>query len=465
MQKNVLEYLDISAKKFPNKVVYTDEQKEITFKQLEDYSKNIGMQIIQKTEKINTPIVVFVDRNVDSLIAFFGILYSGNFYVPIDNKMPVERIKKVLEKVNPSLILYNNNDKELFDIVKEGYKGLEINYINGIKIDDERINARRKKVLDIDPVYVIFTSGSTGTPKGIVIAHKNVIDFTDWMVNAIGFDENDVMANQAPFYFDLSVKDIYVTLKVGATMHILTRKQLMFPILLVKYLDEKNVTSLIWATSAFNLIANSKVLDSVVPKHINKIVLGGEALMARNLNIWKSKLPNAKFVNLYGPTEVTVDCTYYIIDKEYSDEEEIPIGVACENKEVLLLNENSEEVPQGTVGEICVRGTGVAKGYFNDNEKIKIYKRMENICTQLEYKEEVFKYDVIITNPPIKAGKKVILEFLINAKIHLNDGGRLWFVMRKDQGAKSIQKLLNEHYNVEIKEKDKGFYIFCCKMS
>lgn len=369
MQKNVLEYLDISAKKFPNKVAYTDEQKEITFKQLEDYSKNIGTQIIQKTEKINTPIVVFVDRNVDSLIAFFGILYSGNFYVPIDNKMPVERIKKVFEKVNPSLILYNNNDKELFDIVKEGYKGLEINYINGIKIDDERINARRKKVLDIDPVYVIFTSGSTGTPKGIVIAHKNVIDFTDWMVNAIGFDENDVMANQAPFYFDLSVKDIYVTLKVGATMHILTRKQLMFPILLVKYLDEKNVTSLIWATSAFNLIANSKVLDSVVPKHINKIVLGGEALMARNLNIWKSKLPNVKFVNLYGPTEVTVDCTYYIIDKEYSDEEEIPIGVACENKEVLLLNENSEEVPQGTVGEICVRGTGVAKGYFNDNEK------------------------------------------------------------------------------------------------
>ncbi len=81
------------------------------------------------------------------------------------------------------------------------------------------------------------------------------------------------------------------------------------------------------------------------------------------------------------------------------------------------------------------------------------------------YENILDKYDVIITNPPIKAGKKVILEFLINAKIHLNDGGRLWFVMRKDQGAKSIQKLLNEHYNVEIKEKDKGFYIFCCKMS
>ena len=74
------------------------------------------------------------------------------------------------------------------------------------------------------------------------------------------------------------------------------------------------------------------------------------------------------------------------------------------------------------------------------------------------------KYDVIITNPPIKAGKKVILEFLIGAKEHLNDGGTLWFVMRKDQGAKSTQKLLSEHFNVEIKEKDKGFYIFYCKM-
>ena len=96
-------------------------------------------------------------------------------------------------------------------------------------------------------------------PKGIVIAHRNVIDFTDWMVNACGFSSDDIMANQAPFYFDLSVKDIYVTLKMGATMHILSRKQLMFPIVLVKFLAEKNVTSLIWATSAFNLISNSNV--------------------------------------------------------------------------------------------------------------------------------------------------------------------------------------------------------------
>lgn len=371
MQKNVLEYLEMSAKNFSDKVAYADEEKEITFKQLEKYSQNIGMQIIKLTENINKPIVVLVDRNVDSLIAFFGILYSGNFYVPIDNKMPIERIKRVLEKVNPSFILYNNKDKELFESINNEYVGIEINYTNEIKIDNNKLIDIRNRVLDIDPVYVIFTSGSTGTPKGIVIAHKNVIDFTDWMVNAIGFDENDIMANQAPFYFDLSVKDIYVTLKVGATMHILTRKQLMFPILLVKYLNEKNVTSLIWATSAFNLIASSNVLETVVPEHVNKVVLGGEALMARNLNIWKKKLPNVKFVNLYGPTEVTVDCTYHIIDKEYKDEEEIPIGRACENKEVLLLNENLEEVPVGTIGEICVRGTGIAKGYFGDEEKTK----------------------------------------------------------------------------------------------
>lgn len=172
MQKNVLEYLEMSAKNFSDKVAYADEEKEITFKQLEKYSQNIGMQIIKLTENINKPIVVLVDRNVDSLIAFFGILYSGNFYVPIDNKMPIERIKRVLEKVNPSFILYNNKDKELFESINNEYVGIEINYTNEIKIDNNKLIDIRNRVLDIDPVYVIFTSGSTGTPKGIVIAHK-----------------------------------------------------------------------------------------------------------------------------------------------------------------------------------------------------------------------------------------------------------------------------------------------------
>ncbi|MBO5142917.1 MAG: amino acid adenylation domain-containing protein [Clostridia bacterium] len=379
MQKNVLEYLENSTEKYPNKIAFADSAKAYAYSEFSKKAKEIAVEICGKTKEYNKPIAVFVDRKVESLIGFMAVLYSGNFYVPIDNKMPKQRIESVIEQVNPLAVLYINEDETLVnevvsdEIIKINMEALLKENQDSVnlyaKINEEMLMERRRKILDIDPVYVIFTSGSTGTPKGIVISHRSVIDFTDWMTETFKFSDKDIMGNQAPFYFDLSVKDIYTTMKCGATTHIIPKKVLMFPTLLIDYLNEKEVTSLIWATSAFNLVSTSKVLEKKVLNTVNKVILGGEALLAKHLNNWKRAMPNISYVNLYGPTEVTVDCTYYIIDREYSDEEAVPIGKACENKEVLLLDENLKPVEDGTAGEICVRGTGVAKGYFNDFEK------------------------------------------------------------------------------------------------
>jgi len=369
MQINVLEYLENTVKKHPNKLAFTDANGEYSFKQFDNLAKSIASGIVKKIEKINTPIIVLVDRNVESLISFMAVLYSGNFYVPVDNKMPKQRLKSILDKVNPKLVICSKNDENAisdFDvntIFFEEYKSFGI--------DEVLLKECRSRILDIDPAYVIFTSGSTGQPKGIVISHRSVIDFVDWMTKACDISNKCIFANQAPFYFDLSVKDIYLTLKCGATMHVLSRKELMFPMLLVDFLNSKKVNTLIWATSAFNLVANSGVLVKNKPKYLKKVILGGEALLAKNLNTWRASLPKVKYINLYGPTEVTVDCTYYIVDKSFDDNEEIPIGKACENKEVILLDEELKEVALGEVGEICVRGTGLAKGYYNDPEKTK----------------------------------------------------------------------------------------------
>ena len=228
---------------------------------------------------------------------------------------------------------------------------------------------RREAVLDIDPAYVIFTSGSTGTPKGILISHRALIDFTEWMGETCNVSEDDVLGNQAPFYFDLSVKDIYQTLRNGCTTHILPKKLFMFPMMLVDYLNEREVTSLIWATSAFRIVADSGVFEKKVPTTVKRAILGGEALQARHVNLWKSAVPHIKVTNLYGPTEVTVDCTYYDLERDFADGEPIPIGKACRNKEIILLDEEQKPVADGEPGEICVRGIGLALGYLGDSQK------------------------------------------------------------------------------------------------
>ena len=366
LYRNVLEYLENSAQKYPDKIAYTYLEESFTFSQLLTTAKKIGTKISALTQNTNRPIAVITDRSIKNLSAFFGALYSGNFYVPIDSEMPETRICSILEELKPEFVLYC--DKDVKALPKfEGAKTLS--YDELFDIDEEKLSDIRSRILDVDPVYVIYTSGSTGVPKGIVISHKAVIDFIEWMSETIGYTHEDVFANQAPFYFDCSVKDIYLTLKLGATDHIIPKKLFMFPTLLIDFLNDNKVTSLTWATSGFNLISTSKILEKKVPEFLNKVAIGGEAMLAKHLNNWKKALPNVKYVNLYGPTEVTVDCTYFVVEEDFLDFEAVPIGKACANMEVLLLDENLSPVKKGEAGEICVRGTGLASGYYNSPEK------------------------------------------------------------------------------------------------
>lgn len=363
--KNVLEYLEESARRVPDKVAYSDEKDSLTFSELLCRARSIGTYIARKIGT-NRPVAVAVGRHIGSICAFFGVLYSGNFYVPLDPEMPSLRLESILNRLNPALLLYRSDDK--IDSFPDGLLRLCYDEIRE-KPNDELLSARRSAVLDIDPVYVIFTSGSTGTPKGIVISHRAVLDFIDELTRAVGFDERDVFANQAPFYFDCSVKDIYLTVKLGAHDHILSKKLFLFPTLLIDELNRVGATAITWATSAFHLVSSSGILKKKAPQSLRIAALGGEALLARHVTAWKSALPSLCVVNLYGPTEVTVDCTYHILNRDYADDEAIPIGKAFCNKEVLLLDETLCPVADGESGEICVRGIGVSRGYYNEPEK------------------------------------------------------------------------------------------------
>ncbi|MGI5848079.1 MAG: amino acid adenylation domain-containing protein [Candidatus Cryptobacteroides sp.] len=368
---NILEFLESSVRNWPEKVAIADDKTSLTFSQWEDNAKRIGTAIAESSKgSVRHPVLVFVDRRIECLVGFMGVVESGNFYVPIDCKMPYERVRHINDVLNPiAAITVTDSDDSILDQIE--FKGTRFCYSEVIEHDQDenKLAGIREQMIDLDPVYSIFTSGSTGLPKGVLISHRGMIDLADWLVGTFGFDETDALGNQTPFYFDGSVKDICICLKSGATLNVIGKKYFTFPKLLIPFLDDRHITSILWATSAIVLIANSDILDISVPKNIKLVTFAGELMPAKQLKVWMKKLPQARFVNLYGPTEITVDCTYYEVDREFADDEFIPIGRNCRNKQILVFNEENNLVKIGEAGELCVRGTGVSLGYYNNKQK------------------------------------------------------------------------------------------------
>lgn len=391
MIKNVLQLLEDTSNSLPDNIALKDENKSITFRQYLDGAKRIGSFLSRQIrDNYARPIIVMVDRRVEPIVAFMGVLYSGNFYVPIDNRTPVERLKAIVNVLDPLAVIgFTNNERNLFASIDEGISFHLYEEIVTEDVDDDELLNIRKNSIDVDPVYAIFTSGSTGVPKAVVISHKSVLDLSSWLVETFSFDDSDVIGNQTPFYFDASVKDIYTSLKTGATFVVIPPKCFLFPKLLVETLVENDVTTILWATSAVVLTAKSGILETSELPKLRRVFFAGEALHGKHLNIWKEYLPNCTYINLYGPTEVTVDSTYYIVDRDFKDNEVIPIGINCENKSTFILNE-ANEVLYGTVeGELAVRGTGIALGYFNNKEQtdeVFIQNPLHNHYKDLIYK-------------------------------------------------------------------------------
>ena len=405
MKYTVLDYLEDTAGKFPQKNAFADVQNSVSWGEFVTRAKSLSA-VISKYFEAGNAVPVMIDKSVRTLEYFFAALYSGCFYSYFDATFPDSRLNSMIETLGVKYIICDRRFEK--KVATLNVTPLFFDELEKLAEKEEYSDERRKNIIDTDPVYANFTSGSTGTPKAVVVSHRSVIDFISCFTEIFGITSEDNIANQAPFDFDVSVKDIFSAVFTGATVHLVPKMFFSFPTKLLDYLEEREITTIIWAVSAMCILSTLNGFDYKVPSKLNKIMFSGEVMPCRQLEIWKKFIPNAKYVNLYGPTEITCNCTYYIIP-EGALPDSIPIGIPFPNERIILLSEDNEPVTEKNVeGELCVSGTCVAIGYYNSPKTAEVF---------VQNPSQPFRYERIYrTGDLAKYG----------------DDGLLYYVGRKD---------------------------------
>ena len=413
-QINILEYLDNIVKICPEKIAYANETDELSFKTVYDNARAIGT-FLHNEGRYKEPVVVFMRKHPDTIVAFLGVVYGGCYYVPIDNEMPRHRIELIFQNLKPRSVIC---DESTADSIKGfDYNGAIYSYDEIIKtpVDQAALDEIRDKAIDTDPIYIVFTSGSTGRPKGVVANHRSVIDYIETLSEVLQVSGDTVFGNQTPLYVDACLKEIYPTLKFGAKTYIIPKELFMFPIKLVEFLNKYKINTICWVVPALTLMSGLGALDKIVPQYLHTIAFGSEVFPIKQFNMWRKALPNARFINLYGPTEATGMSCYYVVDREFALDEAIPIGRPFKNTEILLLTDDNKPAKKGEQGEICIRGTSLTLGYYNDFERTN---------------------EVFVQNPLNTMYPEVIYRTGDIGRI--NDRGELVFVSRKDYQIKHM---------------------------
>lgn len=370
MNASVVEWLEKTSNDMPDSLALVDQGNSITWKEYHDKAVGIAEVILRITEGQRKPVLVYLEKSVRVPISFMGVAYSGCYYSVLDVDMPLERAKRIIETFAPSVIITSS---DLIDkMASFEYDGSVVDFdsIESIPYSKSVVIAYQKTI-DTDLLYVLFTSGSTGIPKGVCITHRGVIDYTDFITSEFKVDRYDRFGNQAPFYFDNSILDIYCTMKSGACLFIIPRSLFIQPVKLLEYLRDNKINTIFWVPSALIVVSSIKALSKIdLSGSIKRVLFCGEVMPNKQLNIWRKALPNTLFANLYGPTEITDACTFFIVDRDFNDDESLPIGFPMRNTEILVMDENNKLINQPFVpGELCVRGTGVSCGYYNNPGK------------------------------------------------------------------------------------------------
>jgi amino acid adenylation domain-containing protein len=384
-QNTLHELLVLSAQKYPDRIAVEEtDDGAITYRDLNQLSDQLRDKLIRLGVCPGDRVGVYLRKSIDSVASIFGILKAGAAYVPVDPGAPPARNAYIFGDCTVKAIIIENRFVEKFSAEFASQDELPSLLVlagagggNYLKSALEGANTDNPELpsFELSPdnlAYILYTSGSTGKPKGVMLSHQNALSFIDWCSEVFEPSEIDRFSSHAPFHFDLSILDIYVSLKHGATLVLVEEEIGKDPIRLASWISDKRISIWYSTPSILSFLAQYGRLDQYGFPNLRFVLFAGEVFPIKHLRMLKDLLPKPRYFNLYGPTETNV-CTYFEIPATIpvNHTKPFPIGKACshyENK-IKVVDEHGHEVETGQEGELIAAGPGVMQGYWNLPER------------------------------------------------------------------------------------------------
>ena len=440
MKSNLLDYFDETVNKKNNDIAVCHNDQNVTFTELKEKSIQLASFLVSEiNEATNSPIAVFLPKEINTIIADLSIMYSSNAFMNLDVKTPNERIMNILDQVRPVAIVTNSKYYKIFTDLT-----LPIILIDKFDWEDAEkktdvLMKRRMHLIDTDPFCIINTSGSTGTPKGVVLNHRSFFDFIHVSNERFGFDGSEIIGSLSPVVFDIYDFELCMLIINGSKLVLLDAMLAAFPARLLEHMVKNHVNFIFWVPSIMVNIANMGLLDKIAMPELKLVWFAGEVFPTKQFLVWYDKLPHTKFANLYGPIEITLDCTYYVVEERPVESEPLPIGIPYHNTDILILNEDNKRCAVGEEGELCVRGTSLAMGYYNNLEKTM---------------------EVFTQNPLNNSYPEII--YRTGDMAYMREDGNIMFKGRKDSLIKHMGYRIELGEIEHVIENDLKLVKYCC---
>ncbi len=378
--------LEASAERHPESTAVVSGDRSLTYGQLEDAANRLANALIACGVTRGDRVGIHLTKSIWSVVSVHAIHKAGAAYVPLDPNAPPERARYILGAAGIKVLITERSkalrltqpepcslDSLLQTVVSvddchdlpAALAGTAINLSDVLAHGDSR--RPESTTIWTDLAYILFTSGSTGKPKGVMISHLNALNFVNWAHREFGVSDRDVVANHAPLHFDLSIFDVFASMKAGATVALVPDELAYFPYALAEWIERQRITIWYSVPSILSMLVRQGRLERFPFERLRTILFAGEVFPVKHLRQFMSAISRATYYNLYGPTETNVITYYRVEPPSLETLEQIPIGRACANTEVFVIDDEGRAVTEpGIEGELYARGSNVAAGYWGD---------------------------------------------------------------------------------------------------